>query len=82
MNSVSIAGSAESIFLVMSGNLHSNCDVLCEEPVQSGVHPEGGIWLGVLGSANCHLESLEKWASENVCDVLSSLYYLIGEESS
>lgn len=71
MNSVSIA---ESIFPGMSGNLHSNCDALCEGPVQSGVLPEGGIWLGVLRSANCHLESLEKWASENVCEVLSSLY--------
>lgn len=78
MNSVSIAGSAESVFPVMSVNLHSNCDVLCEGPVQSGVLPGGGMegghglvfWL----SANYHLASLEKWASENVCEVFSSLY--------
>lgn len=43
MNSVSIDGSAESVFPVMSVNLHSNCDVLCEGPVKSGLLPGGGM---------------------------------------
>lgn len=42
MNFVTIAGSAESIYLILNGNLRGNCTVFCEGLVQPGGLPGGG----------------------------------------